>query len=197
MAKKEKRKKVKSVLGVPIDYDLGKKVKDISIDIDKYKVTNLVLLIILNILLAGTLVYYLSIVSNALLICVSVFIMIMCLVWSVISYKKGIITLKYTLYENAVVKDYDSSINVGVLEKLIGIRVVSTFIDKIGSNKTKTIILRFDNKWCSKIGLTCVNEDVDEIIHIIQHLRMKKINNIIPENKDTLISKMINKKEND
>lgn len=195
MAKKEKRKKVKSVLGVPIDYDLGKKIKDVSIDIDKYKVCNLVLLIILNIILAGTLAYYLSIVCNALLICVSIFIMTMCIAWSVISYKRGIITLKYTIYENAIVKDYDSSINVGVLERLVGIRVVKTFIDKLGQNKTQTIVLRFDNKWCSKIGLTCVNEDVDKIIHIIQHLRMRKINGTNTQDY-TLISKMINKKEN-
>lgn len=193
MAKKEKQKKVKSVLGVPVDFDLGKEIRQIAMDKDKYKVTSLVLLILLNIGLVATIIYLLSIIHNALLITISIFTVIICISWSVISYKKGIIHIKYTIHENAVVKDYDNSSNVGVLEKLIGVKVVTTFLDKIGKNKTKTLILRFDNTWCSKIVLHCITEEIDQVIDTIHKLRVRlKSKTIIREKDDKpLIKKMI------
>lgn len=194
MAKKEKKEKVKSVLGVPVDFDLGKKIRQISMDKDKYKVANLVLLILMNIVLVGTIGYLLSIMHNALLIAISIFTITVCLAWSIISYKKGVINIKYTIHENAVVKDYDNSSNVGVIEKLIGIRVATTFLDKLGNNKTKTLILRFDNKWCTKLVLHCVTEDVDDILDTINTLRMRLKSKIAIKQKDEkpLIKRMIN-----
>lgn len=194
MVKKEKQKKVKSVLGVPVDFDLGKQIKEISMDKDKYKVANLVLLILMNIVLVGTIGYLLSIMHNALLIAISIFTIIVCLAWSIISYKKGIINIRYTIYENAVVKDYDNSSNVGVLDKLIGIRVATTFLDKLGNNKTKTLILRFDNKWCTKLVLHCVTEDIDMVLDTIHKLKLRLKSKIAIKQKDDkpLIKRMIN-----
>lgn len=197
MAKKKKENKVKCVLGVPVDFDLGKEVKQISMDKDKYKVTNLVLLILLNIVLVGTIAYLLSIMHNALLIAISIFTIIVCLVWSIISYKKGIVNIKYIIYENAIVKDYDDASNVGELDKLIGIRIYTSFIDKIGNNKTKTLVLRFNNKWCNKIVLHCVTEEIDSVIDVIHKLKLcQKSKNAIKQKDDKpLIKKMINIKQ--
>jgi len=194
MAKKEKQKKVKSVLGVPVDFDLGKEIRQISMDKDKYRVASLVLLILINIVLLGIMSYFLSVMHNALLIAISIFTITICLAWSIISYKKGIINIKYTIHENAVVKDYDDSKNVGVLEKLVGIRIYTSFIDKIGNNKTKTLVLRFDNKWCTKLVLHCVTEDIDDILDTINTLRMRLKSKIAIKQKDDkpLIKRMIN-----
>ncbi|MBQ8430874.1 MAG: hypothetical protein IJX26_02895, partial [Clostridia bacterium] len=61
---KKKNKKVKSVLGVPINFDHGQRVKTIKIDKNKYKKFNLVTLIILNLFLALTMVHFLSVSYN-------------------------------------------------------------------------------------------------------------------------------------
>ena len=195
MKKKDKKKKVKSVLGVPIDYDFGKKVKDISIDINKYKDSRLVLLILLNIMLICTLGYYLSIVSNALLISISIFTVSVCIGWSIFSYKKGVIKIKYTLYENVIVKNFDNFKNIGILQDLTGYRVVKTLLDKYGKNKTKSLVLRFSNKLCPKLVLTCIDEDIDEILNLIHKLRKvgKKKQEQLKSNPTPLIKTMIEK----
>lgn len=192
---KKKQKKVKSVLGVPIDFDLGIKIKEINIDLDKYKDSRLVMLIFLNLILVCTLGYYLSIICNSLLICISIFTILVCLIWSIVSYKKGIIKIKYTIYSNAIVKDFDDASNVGILSDLIGYRICKTLLDRYGKIKTYTLILRFKNKHCPKIAMTCINDDIDEIIDIIN--KLKKINkDKKQENSNSLISKLIKKENN-
>ena len=167
---KKKNKKVKSVLGVPINFDHGQRVKTIKIDKNKYKKFNLVTLIILNLFLALTMVHFISVAYNIYILFIAIFTMFICFVWSILSYNKSILNIKYIINENSVVKDFDTSINVGILAKLSGYKIKQSFIDRIGKNKTHTIILRFKNTWCSKISFSCINENPDRIIKLITNL---------------------------
>lgn len=161
--KKEKKKKEKRVLGVPVNFDFGEKVKDFKIDVKKHKVTSLVYLIVLNIMLIAVMVYFLSIINNGLTITIAIFTMLACLVWSVMNYVFSVLKIKYSLFENAIVKSFDTSVNVGELNKLTSIKIGKGLLDKMGKNKTSTITLRFANKWCSKIVLSCIDEDINKV----------------------------------
>lgn len=161
--KKEKKKKEKRVLGVPVNFDFGEKVKDFKIDVKKHKVASLIYLIALNILLVAVMVYFLTIIHNGLTITIAIFTMLTCITWSIMNYIFSVLKIKYSLYENAIVKSFDTSVNVGELNKLTSIKIGKGILDKIGKNKTSTITLRFANKWCSKIVLSCINEDINKV----------------------------------
>ena len=115
---KKKQKKEKKILGVAVNFEFGDKIKDIKIDETKYRISNLACLIILNILLFAVMIYFLVVMHNVWTITIAIFTMITCLVWSISSYVLSVLKIKYTLYENAIVKNFDTSVNVGELNKL-------------------------------------------------------------------------------
>lgn len=167
---KKKPKKEKKILGVPTNINLGKKIKDIEMDSSKYKVSNLIFLIVLNVLLVAVMVYYLTIIYNIVILIIAIFTVLVCLVWSLCSYFFSVIKIKYTIYEFGVVKNFDTSKNIGEFAKLVGYKKKTSLIDVLGKNKTSTLVLKFANKWCNKITLTCITENVDELITIITTL---------------------------
>ena len=160
---KKKQKKEKKILGVPVNFEFGDKIKDIKIDETKYRISNLACLIILNILLFAVMIYFLVVMHNVWTITIAIFTMITCLVWSISSYVLSVLKIKYTLYENAIVKNFDTSVNVGELNKLKSIKIGKSLLDKIGKIKTSTITIHFTNKWCSKIVLSCIDDNINEI----------------------------------
>ena len=72
---------------------------------------------------------------------VEIFVTIGLLTWSILSYKLGVLKIRYILYENAIVKDYDSAITVGALTQLKGFTIKQTLLDKCGK-PSYTIILK-------------------------------------------------------
>lgn len=168
--KKQKKHKEKKVFGVPVNINLGKKIKDVEMDKTKYKHANLIFLIVLNVLLVAVMVYYLTVVYNVVILIIALFTIVVCLVWSLCSYFLSVIKIKYTIYEFAVVKDFDYSRNIGEFGKLLGYKKRTSLIDRLGKNKTSTLVLKFSNKWCSRIALTCISENVDDLIAIISTL---------------------------
>lgn len=168
--KKNKKKKEKKVLGIPVNFNFGNKIKDISINLNKYKIANLIILILLNVSLIGVLIYYMTLIFNVFVLIISLFTAVICLAWSISSYLLSVVKIKYTIYENAIVKNYDTSQNVGDLSKLLGYKKKTTLLDRIGKINTSTLVLKFDNTWCSKIVMRCINEDIDEIVELITTL---------------------------
>ena len=61
----------------------------------------------------------------------------------------------------------------------------------------KTLVLRFNNKWCNKIVLHCVTEEIDSVIDVIHKLKLcQKSKNAIKQKDDKpLIKKMIKIKQ--
>ncbi len=186
--KKEKKKKEKKILGVPINIDLGKKIKDIEMDSSKYKIVNLLLLIVLNVVLIGVMTYFLTLIYNAMILLIVIFTITLCAVWSVCTYIMSIIKIKYTIYEHAIIKNFDTSQNIGEFSKLISCKKKTRFIDLFGKNKTSSIILKFSNKWCPKITLSCITEDVDALIEQINQIA--KENPPKPKKEKTLRQKI-------
>lgn len=192
---KDKKKKEKKVLGVPVNFDFGEKIKDFSIETSKYRATSLMYLIVLNIMLVAVMIYFLTIIHNGLTITISIFTMLTCIIWSIMTYVFSVLKIKYTLYENAIVKNFDTSVNVGELNKLTSIKIGKTLLDKCGKHKTNSITLRFKNKWCSKITLSCINEDINSIAEqiILYSGKAKQKISDTPQIKDVKKSK---KKQN-
>lgn len=167
---KEKKKREKTILGVPVNFNLGKKVKEIEMDISKYKISNLIFLITLNVLLVAVMIYFLSVIYNVMILTIAVFTVVLCLVWSVATYLYSVIKIRYSIYEFGIVKNFDSSKNIGEFAKLVGYKKKTSFIDILGKTKTSTLVLKFSNKWCSRISFPCISENVDDIIAIITTL---------------------------
>lgn len=183
--KKEKKEKEKKILGVPINIDLGKKIKDIEMDSSKYKIVNLLLLIVLNVALIGVLTYFLTLIYNVMILLIVIFTITLCAAWSICTYIMSIIKIKYTIYGHAIVKNFDTSQNIGEFSRLISCKKKTRLIDLFGKKRTSSIILKFSNKWCPKITLSCITEDVDALI--------EQINQIAKENPPAIKKKQINK----
>ena len=167
---KEKKKREKTILGVPVNFNLGKKIKEIEMDTSKYRISNLVFLITLNVLLVAVMIYFLTIVYNAMIFTLAVFTVVVCIIWSVATYLFDVIKIRYIIYEFGIVKNFDSSKNIGEFSKLIGYKKRKSLIDMLGKKKTSTLVLKFNNKWCSRISLPCISENVEDIIFIITTL---------------------------
>lgn len=186
--KTKKTKKEKKILGVPINIDLGKKIKDIEMDSSKYKIVNLLLLIVLNVALIGVLTYFLTLIYNVMILLIVIFTITLCAVWSICTYIMSIIKIKYTIYGHAIVKNFDTSQNIGEFSKLISCKKKTRLIDIIGKKRTSSIILKFSNKWCPKITLSCITEDVDALIEQIKQIA--KENPPKPKKEKTLKQKL-------
>lgn len=167
---KTKSKKEKKILGVPANLDFGQKIKNISLNHKKIRITNLIWLVILNIALIGTMIYYLIQAYNPWILVIALFTVIVCMVWSILTYFLNIVKIKYTIYKHAIVKDYDSSKNVGEFSKLVGIKIKQTFLDRIGKENTNTLVLQFSNKWDSKITFHCITENINDLANLITEL---------------------------
>ena len=195
---KEKKKKTKInekiILGWPANFEMGQKVKNISVDIRKFSNANLISLIILNLLLIGVMIYYLNVVFNVGVLVIALFTIAGAMIWSFLSYKLGVLKIRYILYENAIVKDYDSSISVGDLSKLKGFKIRKVLLDRCGK-PTYTLTLHFDNKFFKTINFTCINEDVNKLMYQINLLakqaqKKQKEKTEIPQ-EESLIESMI------
>jgi len=191
--KKHKKKKEKKVLGIPTNLDFGKKIKNIEINTKKLRISSLVWLVILNIALVGTMIYYLSIAYNPWLLVIAIFTVVICAVWSVLTYRLSVVKIKYAIHQNVIVKDYDSSKTIGEFSKLNGIKIKQTLLDRIGKENTNTIVLQFSNKWCSKISLNCIKENVNELTQLFTTLAKQARENTTIEKvvEKSLISVML------
>ena len=167
---KTKKTKEKKILGVPTNLNFGEKIKNISINHNKLKIANLIWLILLNVALIATMVYYLVIAYNPWILVIAIFTVVICMVWSMLTYRVSVVNIKYTLYKNVIVKDYDTSKNVGEFAKLNGIKIKQTLLDKIGKQRTTTLVLHFSNKWDSKISLQCISENINDLTRLISEL---------------------------
>lgn len=170
LSNKPKKKKEKTILGVSVNFNLGKKIKEIEMDTSKYKISNLIFLIALNVLLVAVMIYFLTIIYNAMILTIALFTIVICLIWSVTSFLCSVIKIKYSIYEFGIVKDFDSSKNIGEFGKLVGYKKKTSIIDILGKNKTSTLVLKFNNKWCSRISFPCISENIDDVISIITTL---------------------------
>jgi len=164
----KQNKQQKKIMSNLDNLELGAKIKDISIDMKKYSITNLITLIILNVLLVAVMIYYLAISNNALILTIAIISVVACIVWSVLSYLKSIVKVKYSIYQNAIVKDFDSSKTIGIYANLFDAQIKQTWLDKIGKNKTNTLCLKFKKPGVRTMNLYCINEDVKTVLDFIK-----------------------------
>lgn len=190
MAKDKDKKIISNVENL----ELGNKLKDISIDMKKYSFINLLTLIILNILLIGVMIYYLTISNNGLILTLTILTVVACVIWSVMSFLKSVIKVKYSIYENAIVKDFDSSQTIGIYANLEDIKITQTLLDKIGKNKTNSLVLKFCKPGAKKIHLFCIDEDIKAVAKYIKEHQANAVVvfNEIRKNKKATLEKKNN-----
>lgn len=156
---------------------LGKKIHQISIDVEKYRKTNAIIMSILSAILILTLVYFIITFNHWLVITISFITILCCIVWTVLAVKKSLIKVEYVLYENYVIKAYEDSCTYGDNSKFMGYKIKTAIVDKMFKPKTKTIILYYNDKLLPYLKLSCISEDTTKLIALIQQYCNKKESN--------------------
>lgn len=179
------------IFGLPADFNLGKKLKDIPINLKKHKISSLILLITLNLALTAIMIYFLHLMFRIYILIIALLTIIACFSWSIATFKYAVLKIHYSIYEYAVVRDFDTSINIGALTEMTGFRVSETLLDRLGKHKTKTLTLYFDNNWCRKIVFPYITTNIDKLANYITTLSTQaKISK--PRKKETsIIEKLI------
>ncbi len=147
---------------------LGKKIHEIKVDVEKYRKTNAIIMGVLSAILILIFVRFILIFNHWLVITISSATILSCIVWTIFAVKKSLIKVEYTLYENYVLKSYEDACTYGDNSKFIGYKIKTAIVDKMFKPKTKTIILYYNDKLLPYLKLSCISEDVNELINLIQ-----------------------------
>lgn len=165
--KKVKTPKVKKIMGVPTDFDFGKNIKDISIDIDKHKLANLIFLLALNLALDGVLIFFLTVMTNIWTLMISMLTMAGCLIWSVMTYSKSVEKVRYTIFDNAIVQNFQNSIYIGEYSQIYKVKIKYSLFDILGKNKTWTMMVKSKNKYNELLVFYYINGNPEELIDFL------------------------------
>lgn len=147
---------------------LGKKVHEIKVDVEKYRKTNAIIMSVLSAILILIFVRFILIFNHWLVIAISFTTILSCIVWTIFAVKKSLIKVEYTLYENYVLKAYEDACTYADNSKFTGYKIKTSLSDKMFKPKTKTLILYYNDKLLPYLKLSCISEDVNELITLIQ-----------------------------
>ena len=147
---------------------LGKKIHSVSIDVQKYRKTNAIIMSVLSALLILIFVRFVSIFRHWLVISISFTAILCCIVWTVLAVKKSLIKVEYILYENYMVKSYQDWCAYGDNAKFKGYKIKTSLVDKMSKPNTQTLILYYSDKYLPFLKLSCISEDVPQLIELIQ-----------------------------
>jgi len=147
---------------------LGKKIHEIKVNVEKYRKTNAVIMSVLSAILILIFVRFILVFNHWLVTTISFVTILSCIVWTIFAVKKSLIKVEYTLYENYVLKAYEDACTYADNSKFAGYKIKTTLADKMFKPKTKTIILYYNDKYLPYLKLSCISEDVNELITLIQ-----------------------------
>ena len=147
---------------------LGKKVHEIKVNAEKYRKSNAVIMAVLSSILILAFVRFISIFNHWLVITISFITILCCIIWTILAVKKSLVKVQYTLYENYILKAYEDACTYGDNSKFIGYKIKTSLADKMFKPKTQTIILYYKDKYLPYLKLSCISEDVNELIMLIQ-----------------------------
>ena len=153
---------------------LGKKIHDINVDVQKYRKTNAVVMSILSAILILIFVRFILIFNHWLVVTISFTTILCCIVWTIFAVKKSLIKVEYTLYENYILKAYEDACTYGDNSKFMGYKIKTSIVDKMFKPKTQTLILYYNDKLLPYLKLSCISENVNELITLIQKYCNKK-----------------------
>lgn len=147
---------------------LGKRIHSIDVDVQKYRKTNAVVMSVLSAILILIFVRFISIFNHWLVITISFVTILCCIIWTILAVKKSLIKVEYVLYENYIVKAYEDACTYGDNSKFMGYKIKTSIVDKMFKPATKTIILYYNDKLLPYLKLSCISEDVNKLIILIQ-----------------------------
>lgn len=146
---------------------LGKKIHDINVDVEKYRKTNAIIMSALSAILILIFVRFILIFNHWLVITISFTTILCCIVWTIFAVKKSLIKVEYVLYENYILKAYEDACTYADNSKFMGYKIKTTLADKMFKPKTQTIILYYNDKLLPYLKLSCISEDVNQVIKLI------------------------------
>ena len=147
--------------------ELGKKIYDIRVNTTKYKISNAIFMGILLFLLCLTLIRFIVIFKNWLVITISIIASISCVIWMILAIKKSLIKVNYVLYENYLVKSIEDWDDYANHLDFTGYKIKTSVTDKIFKPKTSTIYLFYNDKKLPILKLSCIEEDCEKVMRII------------------------------
>lgn len=153
---------------------LGKKIHNINVDVQKYRKTNAIVMSILSAILILIFVRFILIFNHWLVITISFTTILCCIVWTIFAVKKSLIKVEYTLYENYVLKAYEDACTYADNSKFMGYKIKTSIVDKMFKPKTQTLILYYNDKLLPYLKLSCISEDTNKLITLIQQYCNKK-----------------------
>lgn len=146
---------------------LGKKLYNIKIDTNKYIKSNAIFVGILCALLVLSLVKFIITFNHWLVITIAFTAILSIIVWTVLSVKRSLIKVEYSIYENYLIKAYEDWCTYASHEKFMGYKLKRTILDRLTKRKTYTLILYYSDKYLPVLKLSCIDDDVQKIIDII------------------------------
>lgn len=149
--------------------ELGNQIYNISVNTKKYRISNAIFMGILLFLLILTLIRFIVIFKNWLVITISIIASISCVIWMILAIKKSLIKVNYTLYENYLVKSIEDWDDYADHLNFTGYKIKTSLADKLFKPKTSTIYLFYNNKQLPILKLSCIEEDCEKVMHIILH----------------------------
>ena len=147
---------------------LGKKVHEIKIDAEKYRKTNAIIMSVLSFALIMIFIRFVLIFNHWLIITISFMTILCCIIWTIFAVKKSLISVQYVLYENYIIKAYEDACTYANNSKFIGYKIKTSLIDKMFKPKTQTLILYYNDKFLPYLKLSCISENVDTLVKLIQ-----------------------------
>ena len=153
---------------------LGKKIHEIKVNVEKYRKTNAVIMSVLSAILILIFVRFVLIFNHWIVISISFVTILCCIIWTILAVKKSLIKVEYTLYENYVLKSYEDACTYADNSKFAGYKIKTSIVDKMFKPKTQTIILYYNDKLLPYLKLSCISENVTELIALIQKYCNKK-----------------------
>ncbi len=147
---------------------LGQKIHDIKIDVEKYRKTNAIIMSILSAILILIFVRFIVVFNHWLVVTISFVTILCCIVWTIFAVKKSLVKVEYVLYENYMLKAYEDACTYADNSKFKGYKIKTSLVDKMFKPHTQSIILYYDDKFLPYLKLSCISEDVNELIDLIQ-----------------------------
>ncbi len=153
---------------------LGKKVHEVKVDVEKYRKTNAIIMSVLSFALIMIFIRFILIFNHWWVITISFVTILCCIVWTIFAVKKSLIKVEYTLYEHYMLKAYEDACTYANNSKFTGYKIKTSLVDKMFNPKTQTLILYYNDKYLPYLKLSCISEDVTELITLIQQYCTKK-----------------------
>lgn len=153
---------------------LGKKIHEIKVDVEKYRKTNAIIMSVLSFALIMIFVRFILVFNNWIVTTISFVTILCCIIWTIFAVKKSLIRVEYILYENCILKAYEDGCTYGDNSKFMGYKIKTTLVDKMLKPKTQSVILYYNDKFLPYLKLSCISEDVNELITLIQQYCIKK-----------------------